>query len=149
MQRIVNIAIPGKPIPLKRPRFGKTHVYDSQADLKEDLYWEIRQQIQRLPSTYDEFTNPLVYSTFKGSVEIQYTFFMPIPKSKSKVKREALLNTPHKCKPDTDNLIKLYNDVCVALLYHDDAQIYKLSATKLYSDNPRTEMVITYGEYRV
>lgn len=140
------ITIPGKPIPLNRPRFSKGHVYDSQAVIKEDLYWEIKQNVTMYNMARGVDFPASLYSTFKGPVQIHYTFFMPIAKSTSKKRSLVLIDTPHIKKPDTDNILKLYNDVCNGLLYYDDSQIYKLTATKLYSDNPRTEITLTYGE---
>jgi len=79
-------------------------------------------------------------------VAMQFFFFMPISKSISKKKKLLLLSKPHIKRPDIDNLIKFYLDVSIGLFYKDDTQVYNVSATKLYSDKPKTEVVITIGE---
>jgi Holliday junction resolvase RusA-like endonuclease len=33
-------------------------------------------------------------------------------------------------------------DTCKGIVYKDDALIYKLTTSKLYSDRPRTEIII-------
>lgn len=125
------ITIPGVPIPLKRHRVSKGRTYDPQSDIKEDIYWIIREQIKAFP--------------LKEIVTIELTFFMRIPKSLSKKKQLALDGKPHCKKPDIDNLIKFYLDVCNGVLYKDDSQIYKINATKIYSEKPQTKLIIKYG----
>jgi Holliday junction resolvase RusA-like endonuclease len=43
-------------------------------------------------------------------------------------------------KPDIDNVIKIIADSLNGIAYKDDTQIVKLTAHKLYSDNPRVEI---------
>ena len=67
---------------------------------------------------------------------------MPIPKSLSKVKKDALKGKPHYLRPDIDNLIKFILDSANGILYLDDAQIYTINAHKIYDEHPRTEIEI-------
>lgn len=127
------ITIPGTPIPLKRPRFSKHHTYDSQREIKEAIYWIIKSQT-------DEILPPT------GPINIKMTFFMGIPRSLSKKKKLELQGQPHIKRPDIDNLVKFYLDVCNNAAYKDDAQVYKIIATKIYDENPQTEIEITHGE---
>jgi Holliday junction resolvase RusA-like endonuclease len=139
----VVITIPGVPIPLKRPRVTRDHTYDEQAEIKEDVYWTIK---SLLPDK-DKFYGSSAFSFFRGPVSLNFTFFMPIPKNTSK-KKKAVLNeeaTPHIKRPDLDNLIKFYCDVCTVVLYYDDSQVYNIKASKLYSEEPRTIIKATYG----
>ena len=137
----VTITIPGTPIPLKRPRVTKSHTSDPQAEIKEDIYWMIKSQLP----IGDRFYSDAQFSLFKGPVGLEFTFFMPIPKSTSKKKKQELLNTCHIKKPDLDNLIKFYCDVSTVALFYDDSQVYNINAIKLYSDEPRTIIKATYG----
>ncbi len=117
--------IPGKPIPLARPRHSKYSVYDPQKNLKEECAWQIlRQRKKPYPLT--------------GPLEFNATFYMTIPKSTSKKNKLALINQPHPIKPDLDNLIKFVLDVASGLLYKDDKTITAITARKLYGENPRT-----------
>jgi len=65
---------------------------------------------------------------------------MPIPKSKS----SKLDGTPHYKRPDNDNLQKMYLD-CLQMagnILTDDSIVSEIHAYKVYSKNPRTEIVI-------
>lgn len=69
---------------------------------------------------------------------------MPIPKSLSKKKKEELMGKPHCVKGDIDNLLKKSFDAMNKLVFDDDAQIYEITAKKVYSDQPRSEINIYY-----
>ncbi len=73
-----------------------------------------------------------------GALELEIIFVMPIPKSWSKKKREAIVGQPHICKPDTDNLLKSVLDALEGTIYKNDSQIYSINAKKVYGTNPRT-----------
>ena len=68
----------------------------------------------------------------------------PIPKSVSKKKREEMNRglLMHTKKPDCDNIAKSILDALNGLAYYDDSQICELSVYKMYSDEPRAEIVI-------
>lgn len=58
-------------------------------------------------------------------------FFMPMPKSWSKAKREKMLGQLHQQKPDLSNLLKALEDS----LYGDDSHIAHYgSLTKVWSE---------------
>lgn len=59
------------------------------------------------------------------------TFILPMPKSWSKKKREAVNGAPHKAKPDIDNLLKALLDS----VFNDDAHIYDIRAIKKWGEN--------------
>jgi Holliday junction resolvase RusA-like endonuclease len=46
-------------------------------------------------------------------------------------------------KPDADNILKAVLDALNGLAYNDDSQIVSARIEKLYSDNPRVEIVIS------
>jgi len=126
------VIIPGKPIPLQRPRFRYKGAYDSQKTLKEEVSDIIIKQTDFPPAS--------------EHLSIELNFFMQMPKGHGKKKRAELAGQPHTSRPDIDNLIKFYLDVCNGLLYDDDSQIYNIQATKTYSEDARTEIIIKYGE---
>ena len=54
----------------------------------------------------------------------------------------------YECKPDLDNVVKLILDAINGIVFADDKQVVSISASKAYSDTPRTtvqttEIVIT------
>lgn len=80
----------------------------------------------------------------EGAIMATITAFMPIPKSESKKKKAAMeagLIRPKK-KPDIDNCVKSILDALNKIAYDDDGQIVELHAKKLYSDNPRAEIIL-------
>lgn len=69
---------------------------------------------------------------------------MPIPKSLSKKKAEKLEGTWHDKKPDLDNLVKMILDRSSGILFQDDNNIAKITATKKYSKFPKIELYVEY-----
>jgi Holliday junction resolvase RusA-like endonuclease len=57
-------------------------------------------------------------------------FYLPMPKSWSKKKKDEMRGKPHKATPDLDNLEKGLLD---ALLLHD-SQIWHMDASKFWAD---------------
>lgn len=130
--RSYKYTIPGKPIPLMRPRFSrKGHVWDAQAHLKEGVAELLRFQHGKQP-------------LMNGPLHLDITFYMYLSPHFSKKKRQELLNTPHPSRPDLSNMLKFVEDVCLNIIYHDDSVIGSICASKVYSDTPRTEF--TFGE---
>ena len=64
---------------------------------------------------------------------------MPIPKTLKKVQE----GDHHFKVPDCSNLIKLYEDALNGTIWEDDSIICEIVASKVYSDNPRTEIQVT------
>ena len=119
----------GDPIPLKRARVTKNGTYDPQKKEKEQIQYMMR-------------ANYGLLTPFKGPIDLDLRFGMPIPKSYSKKRKEALLNNCHSCKPDLSNLIKFYEDALTGILWEDDSQIYKIAATKTYCKSPHVTITI-------
>lgn len=81
----------------------------------------------------------------ENPIAVRVMFYMPIPKATSNKARERMaagLEVPAK-KPDIDNLLKAVLDALNGKAYHDDNQIVEISAKKLYSNEPRTEVFIS------
>lgn len=81
-----------------------------------------------------------------GSISLDVTFFMVIPASMSKNKKDALEGKKHAIKPDLSNLIKYLEDVAQNLIFRDDSAITNITARKIYDKNPRTEFSIKKEE---
>ncbi|MHA1401911.1 MAG: RusA family crossover junction endodeoxyribonuclease, partial [Candidatus Heimdallarchaeaceae archaeon] len=74
----MRIEIPGAPIALQRARTKGNVFYDPQYTAKQNIIWYFKR-------TYGEVT-PL-----ETPIELEITFYMPIPKSWSKKKQAASL----------------------------------------------------------
>ena len=132
----MQITIPGKPIGKHRPRFARMGKYVktySDQETEEGLFFlQAQQQITK---------------KFTGNVAVKISFHMPRPKSHYRTGKYAGVlkdNAPiyHTKVPDIDNLVKFAFDCLNKLAWNDDAQVSELSAIKVYSDEPRTEIQI-------
>lgn len=111
--------IPGQPIPLARPRFGKERVYDCQRGEKFVAGTNLR---------FWHKDKPL----FVGPLELNIIFFMGSTRQKGW----------HALRPDLDNLIKFVLDVMNGIVFNDDKQVVRIIAEKMYDKEPRTEIMI-------
>lgn len=98
---------------------------------------------------YEELTRSRYQATAHGfkfsddaQVGVQITARDPIPKSKSKRIKAAMLAgqiKPAK-KPDCDNIVKIICDALNEIAYRDDAQIVLVQIAKEYTEEPRTDV---------
>lgn len=124
------------PHPQERPRFRRVGNFVQTYDPPNSKAY--KKKVENVARLYAPST------PIDSPIKINMTFFMPIPKSKSKAwKRRALLGLelPDR-KPDNDNLAKAILDAMNEIIYKDDARITDLNLKKRYSDVPRTEVVI-------
>ena len=126
---------PFEPKPKGRPRFTRTgHAYTPKTThdyekLIRDFYTENTQDF------------------YEDAIQIKLTFYMPIPKSTTKIKRSQMESGEIKCtcKKDLDNMIKSFTDAIIGVAYLDDALITKINAQKKWasSNNVGVHMIIT------
>ncbi len=121
--------IPGDPTPLARPRFSHRKIYDSQKNLKLVAALHVQSQQNDAP-------------LLEGALHLDIIFYIKIPESISKKRKEAFYNKPHIFKPDLSNLVKFYEDICSGVVYHDDCIIAAITAKKIYDERPRTEFTL-------
>jgi len=140
MTNTIVLTIPQPPQAQGRPRFSvrgsHAFAWDPHKDKKNWARLQMSQQFKEiLPHPID------------CSLDVSITYHMPIPKSTSKKKRLEMIHnrTPHIKKPDIDNLIKFTLDAMNDIIFHDDSQIWYLEAKKIYSEFPRTEVVLTWN----
>lgn len=130
----MTITIPGVPIAKKRPRFARVgkfvRTYDPQETEEGRFLFEVQKQWNKPP-----LDCPLM---------VQCSFEMPIPKSTSRKKKEWMLNNEfwHTKKPDVDNLLKFTCDCLNGVVWKDDSMIVNLRGGKVYSEEPKTIIVI-------
>ena len=76
-------------------------------------------------------------------------FYIKMPKTWSKKKKDEMIGTPHHQRPDIDNLEKRCYDIITlaGVVFKDDCQIAVTSSKKVWSNNPRTEIEIEEIDY--
>ena len=121
--------IMGDPVPLARARLTVRRVWDSQKQQKLIDGITLKEQHD------DDFL-------FSGPLHLDINFFFKIPDSYSQKKRDSTIGNYHYFKPDLSNLIKYYEDIATGIIYHDDCIISKITTTKTYDINARTEFTI-------
>lgn len=79
-----------------------------------------------------------------GPVYLHVIAFKTIPKSFSRVKRQAALagHLRPVTKPDWDNFGKVASDALNTIAFKDDAQVADAFIQKYYSDKPRLRIVV-------
>ena len=119
----VVIRIPGVPVPKARPRVTRSgHTYTPGKTVQHERLISLVARTKTQP--------------IEGPLGLRLTFFMPIPVSWSKAKKESavkgdLLPTT---KPDIDNLAKTVMDALNGIAYRDDNQVVRLEVSKFYGE---------------
>lgn len=80
----------------------------------------------------------------EGAIEADFFFFMPIPKSASKKKRDLMMKGEIRptSTPDRSNMLKLYEDILQSVYYENDSFIVGGRVEKWYDLQPRTEILL-------
>lgn len=127
----MNLTIYGKPQPKERPRVYKGHgitpTRTKNYEAKIARAWAAKYPEQA-----------------EGDLRVEIVFYMPIPTSWSKLKKEKAergLIRPT-VRPDIDNLVKIVLDGLNGVAFMDDKQVIELYAIKRYSAEPRTEIMV-------
>lgn len=133
----MKIIIPGVPVGKGRPKFSTFGGYPKAYTPVKTVNYENLVKIAFQQTGEQPFER-------ETQLRADITAFFPIPKSVSKKKREEMNRglLMHTKKPDCDNIAKSILDALNGLAYYDDSQICELSVYKMYSDEPRAEIVI-------
>jgi len=110
------LTIPGLPVAKQRHRTSGKRTYNPQSEIERAIQWEIKQQ---LPPDFQPFSTPLLAA---------FDAYFPRPAShygtgRNEGKLKASAPKFHTQTPDHSNIIKFYEDVMNALVFHDDSQI--------------------------
>jgi len=89
--------------------------------------WKKRPAVMRYRAFADEVR--LRFRDSDGLNRTKITFYMPMPKSWGKLRKELTDNTPHIQRPDIDNLAKSLFDA----VYKDDSHIYDVRLVKMWA----------------
>ena len=133
---MISITITGQPIALKRHRVARNgRMYDPSFNDKKQIWLQIAKFKPKQPP--------------KGDIYLKVIFYFKRPKSHyrsgkySHLLKDAYKDVVYvKSRPDLDNCVKLIADIIQPQMICDDSQICMLQAEKMYSTNPRTEVVI-------
>lgn len=80
---------------------------------------------------------------FQGPIALTIVYVFPYRKSEKKSTIASGTYVPKDTRPDTDNLMKLLQDVMSGHYYEDDAQIVDLHAVKVWGPTPGIYLEIT------
>ena len=130
----ISFTIPTKPTGKERPRFAKGFAY---TPAKTQAYENF------IKGCYVEQCGDVSFGDKSISLEIK-AYVPPITKLKKAERISALLGLiKPTAKPDADNILKAVLDALNELAYDDDRYIYKVSVERIYSEEPRTEVIIS------
>lgn len=126
-----------EPKPQSRPRFtknGRAYELKGMTDWKRNVAHTLRIKQPKI--------------ILNGPIFVAMTFYIYPPQSISKIKtkcprtNEELEKTFVDKRPDIDNYVKALLDASNDILFKDDGQIAVMSVQKLYSLDPRIEILI-------
>jgi len=140
---MITIILYGRPQAQKRPRFKRVGIrkydyeigsfvrtYNPDYKAHQKIRQEIMQQYQDKPLT--------------GPLKVKFTFLFAPPMASMKKTQAMLDGRIYKTtKPDTSNMIKLYEDLMNKIVYKDDAQIVYEKGFKKYALEEKTIIEIT------
>lgn len=129
-----HFTLSGNPIPQKQTRFscqgGHPRAYDPSKKDLEMIQWQIKPFAPQTPLT--------------GPICLSMIFYMPIPASTSKIRRQQMIQRiilPI-VKPDEDNLAYIITNALKKIVYADDSQVCEKHVYKIYGEIPRTEITV-------
>jgi len=118
------------PVPASRPRVTRWSTY--------------------FPKRYTEFKKTMEVATgntpfipFENSIYAQFDFFVGMPKSWSKKKKNLKIGTYCDNNSDIDNYCKAIMDSLNGVYYKDDKQIVMIKARMFWTSTPRIECELT------
>ena len=135
MSDSVEFFVPGPPVAKGRPRMTRAgHIYTPKKTHDAEALFRLYARTNLNRAT--------------GPLSMRVRFGMPIPKSYSKKKRQAIQagEFHHDKKPDLDNLLKLVLDALNGVAYEDDKQVIDISACKFYAESVGTTVQLKQWE---
>jgi len=123
-------------MPCPAPRMTQSDKWKTNPD-HYDPRKRQRPRVTRYFLFKNEFNALMLKHKFTLNDNFNVCFIMPIPDSYSKKKKQSLLYTPHKQKPDRDNLLKSVQDASGM----DDGHFWDGRVTKIWGEKP---MIIFY-----
>tara|TARA_R110002020_G_scaffold153326_2_gene332714 strand:- start:75 stop:443 length:369 start_codon:yes stop_codon:yes gene_type:complete len=102
--------------------------------------WKKRQSVLKFFAFRDAVKQSPAWKTLQllDMDSFKIVFHVPMPKSWSKKKKAQFEGKPHQQRPDLDNYLKAWKDS----VYEEDAVVWNVEATKLWTSGPGYIMVI-------
>tara|TARA_R100001530_G_scaffold136253_1_gene116035 strand:+ start:3674 stop:4042 length:369 start_codon:yes stop_codon:yes gene_type:complete len=102
--------------------------------------WKKRQSVLKFFAFRDAVKQSPAWKTLEllDMDSFKIVFHVPMPKSWSKKKKAQFEGKPHQQRPDLDNFLKAWKDS----VYEEDAIVWNVEATKLWTSGPGYIMVI-------
>jgi len=147
----MKFVIPGVPLAKARHRTVRRGnmlmQYDPQEAEKKNISWVLTEQVRNAFNNLDKsIAMQASKFAFAASLCVEFTFYLPFPQTRSDKALNRFLwglgKNEHNVKPDLSNLVKMYEDAANGIIFHDDKQIVDIRASKRYSMNPRTEIIV-------
>jgi len=91
--------------------------------------WRKRPVVLRYRAYSDALRQACLANDFVLGEQIYLEFHIPTPKSWSQKKKDKMIGTPHRQRPDTDNLAKGIMDS----LLPEDCKVWHIQAKKFWS----------------
>ena len=138
--------VPGKPRGKGRPKFFKGHAVTD--DKTRDYEAMIRHKATMAMAHLKRYVGDEMIAELTSRLcRVELKAFFLVPKSYSKVKREAALNSLIRpSKPDVDNIVKSILDGMNGIVFHDDVQVFRVDCEKRFSDCLEGVQVIVHWE---
>ena len=128
---MISFVVPGVPVAKGRPKLSTRAGFARAYTPKKTRDYEsvVRHEAQRIMAGRSPLDGPL---------EVSITFFLPIPASWSRRRKQEALSGTHwpTGRPDIDNLGKAVLDGLNAVVFADDARIVDLHLAKTYAEQP-------------
>lgn len=135
---MLKLVIPIEPKPQKRPRFNKKGVVYEDKDMST---WR-RHAGLLVKNAYKKYKK----EPLKDALYVTLSFYIEPPKNISRIKKNKPLIEkellPVFKKPDIDNFEKAIYDSMTGIVFKDDGQVAGHEVRKIYSFNPRIEIII-------
>lgn len=100
--------------------------------------WKKRDCVVRYRSWADSAREQAPRNLIKDPVEVNWTAYLPMPKSWSKKKKLEMAGKPHRTKPDRDNIDKALLDA----LWSEDQGIAKGAIEKRWDDGCGPRLIV-------
>jgi len=111
------------PVSWSAPIKGKHGFFDKKSKQKDLVRYQLKALYKDKP--------------LSEPVSLEFTFYLPIPKSASKKKKQMMLdNLISPTTPDTTNMQKLYEDCLQNIVIENDRLSNKISSVRYYSNTP-------------
>lgn len=125
---VMTFRVPGRPVPMSRPRLSKGRVYLPDKDVRAKA--NIRAAISAIWGI-DRYA---IYKDLPLYVSCDFVY----------CGKPERLGAPYRSRPDVDNLLKTVLDALTGVIYDDDSQVVCVTGRKLYGAEDMTKIRVEW-----